>query len=113
MAKDQVKDEAYESDAKKAAWFRKELKYVVSRADVILQVLDSRDPNGCRCPQLEQQAISAGKRVVLIMNKVDLVPKPVVKSWLEGRYHTEGILFYTKNFFIFENLTQILREIDI
>lgn len=49
-----------------------------------IQVLDSRDPNGCRCPQLEEQALAAGKRVVLIMNKVDLVPKPTVKAWLEG-----------------------------
>ena len=46
-------------------------------------MLDSRDPNGCRSPQLEAQALAAGKRVVLIMNKVDLVPKPVVKSWLD------------------------------
>lgn len=48
-------------------------------------MLDSRDPNGCRCPQLEAQALAAGKRVVLIMNKVDLVPKPVVKAWIESR----------------------------
>merc|ERR1712227_514066 len=83
IQKEQVKQDAFKSDAKKAAWYRKELKHVVSRADVILQVLDSRDPNGCRCPQLEEQALAAGKRVVLIMNKVDLVPKPTVKAWLE------------------------------
>lgn len=81
--KDQVKAEAYETDAKKAAWFRKELKFVTTNADVILEVLDARDPIGCRCPQLESQALANGKRVVLVLNKVDLVPKPVIKGWLD------------------------------
>ena len=30
--------EAYETDAKKEAWYRKELKYVIGRADVVLEV---------------------------------------------------------------------------
>lgn len=83
IAKDQVKEQAFMTDAKKAAWFRRELNSVVEKADVILQVVDARDPNGCRCPQLEEQALAKGKRVVLVMNKVDLVPKPIVKQWLE------------------------------
>ena len=37
-ARDEVKLEAYETDAKKEAWYRKELKYVVNRADVVLEV---------------------------------------------------------------------------
>jgi len=82
-ARDEVKLEAYETDAKKEAWYRKELKYVVNRADVVLEVLDARDPNGCRCPQLESQALAQGKRIILVLNKVDLVPKPIVKAWLE------------------------------
>ena len=93
--------EAYETDAKKEAWYRKELKYVVNRAHVVLEVsfasffsptkiqlkvLDARDPNGCRCPQLESQALAQGKRIILVLNKVDLVPKPIVKAWLEGKF---------------------------
>ena len=39
--------EAFETDAKKEAWYRKELKYVVNRADVILEVpkMDARTTN--------------------------------------------------------------------
>lgn len=81
--RDEIKMEAFETDAKKEAWYRKELKYVVNRADVILEVLDARDPNGCRCPQLESQCLSNGKKIILVLNKVDLVPKQIVKSWLE------------------------------
>jgi nuclear GTP-binding protein len=56
----------------------------VEAADVILEVLDARDPLGCRCASLERQVLAAGsdKRLVLVLNKVDLVPREVVAQWL-------------------------------
>lgn len=39
------------------AYYR-ELKKVIEAADVIIQVLDARDPEGCRSKELEQQAVS-------------------------------------------------------
>merc|ERR1712142_384748 len=60
----------------------KEFKKVVEAADVIIQVLDARDPMRSRCPQVESAIISAGtsKRLVLLLNKVDLVPREVVEK---------------------------------
>lgn len=53
---------------------KKDLKESVSKADVVLIVLDARDPQGCRSLSLEDGLIGkANKKVVLVLNKVDLI----------------------------------------
>lgn len=66
------------------AYYR-EFKKVVELADVILQVLDARDPLGCRAKQIEELIMNSGanKRIILILNKIDLVPREVVEQWLK------------------------------
>jgi ribosome biogenesis GTPase A len=41
-------------------------------SDVILEVLDARDPQGCRCLALEQRILANNtqKRLVLVLNKI-------------------------------------------
>jgi len=36
-------------------------------------MLDARDPQGCRNLEIEKEIIAQGKKLVLAMNKVDLV----------------------------------------
>ena len=65
--------------------FDKMFKQVVEQADVVLYVLDARDPMGTRSRDVERQvmAMEGGeKRLILILNKIDLVPPPVLKGWL-------------------------------
>ncbi|OQR89462.1 guanine nucleotide-binding protein-like 3, partial [Thraustotheca clavata] len=62
--------------------YMKELKKVVERADVILEVLDARDPMGCRTMDMEDLMRSKGKKVVLVLNKIDLVPSEILQPWL-------------------------------
>ncbi|KAF4625430.1 hypothetical protein G7Y89_g12740 [Cudoniella acicularis] len=60
-------------------------KQVVDQADVVLYVLDARDPEGTRSKEVERMvmaAASGGKRLILILNKIDLIPAPVLKAWL-------------------------------
>ena len=64
--------------------FYKEFVKVVDAADVIIQVLDARDPLACRAPEVERFVRSRGpdKKLVLLLNKVDLVPKHAAEAWL-------------------------------
>jgi nuclear GTP-binding protein len=48
-------------------------------------VLDARDPEGTRSREVERQILAAdggNKRLILILNKIDLVPPNVLKGWL-------------------------------
>ncbi|CAG8362403.1 unnamed protein product [Penicillium salamii] len=65
--------------------FDKVFKQVIDNADVVLYVLDARDPEGTRSKEIEREIMAAdsgNKRLILILNKIDLVPPPVLKAWL-------------------------------
>lgn len=61
-----------------------ELNKVIEASDVIVEVLDARDPLGCRCPQLEEIVLKheGKKKLMFILNKIDLVPKDNLEKWL-------------------------------
>jgi nuclear GTP-binding protein len=82
--------------------FYKEFKKVVEAADVIIEVLDARDPIGSRCLQVEEMIISSGtnKKLVLLLNKIDLVPKENTQAWLKylrNQYPTVAFKSSTQN----------------
>ena len=65
--------------------FDKIFKKVVDEADVVLEVLDARNPQGTRSQEVERQITSdqyGSKRLIIILNKIDFVPLPVLKGWL-------------------------------
>ncbi|KFK38161.1 hypothetical protein AALP_AA3G076800 [Arabis alpina] len=65
--------------------FYKELVKVIELSDVILEVLDARDPLGTRCTDMERMVMQAGpnKHLVLLLNKIDLVPREAAEKWLK------------------------------
>lgn len=95
-----AQDELVINDASRRAYM-KELRKVVDKADVILEVLDARDPMGCRTLDMEDAIGNRhGKKLVLVLNKVDLVPPHVLQPWLKylrGFYPTVAFKASTQN----------------
>lgn len=66
--------------------FDKIFKQVLEAADVMLYVLDARDPEGTRSREVERQVMAAQsgeKRLILVLNKIDLVPESVLTGWIK------------------------------
>ncbi|XP_074268719.1 guanine nucleotide-binding protein-like NSN1 isoform X2 [Silene latifolia] len=65
--------------------FYKELVKVIDLSDVIVEVLDARDPLGTRCVDMEKMVLNSGpsKKIVLLLNKIDLVPREAAEKWLK------------------------------
>ncbi|EGZ20224.1 hypothetical protein PHYSODRAFT_558697 [Phytophthora sojae] len=69
---------------------KKDLKHAVQAADVVLVVLDARDPQGSRSLSLEDGLVAKGqKKVVLVLNKIDLVSVETAQKWVNylRRFH--------------------------
>ncbi|XP_047048572.1 GTPase LSG1-1-like [Lolium rigidum] len=58
---------------------------VVERSDLLVMVVDARDPLFYRCPDLEVYAkeIDEHKRTMLLVNKADLLPLNIRKRWAD------------------------------
>jgi nuclear GTP-binding protein len=72
-ARDAVRDAVFEKGTSRRIWG--ELYKVVDSSDVIIQVLDARDPDGTRCRHLEAhlRKNARHKHMLLLLNKCDLV----------------------------------------
>ncbi|KAL5830735.1 hypothetical protein ACOSQ3_016152 [Xanthoceras sorbifolium] len=67
---------------------------VVERSDLLVMVVDARDPLFYRCPDLEAYAreVDDHKRTLLLVNKADLLPFSVRKRWAKY-FRDHEILF--------------------
>lgn len=59
------------------------LQKVIADSDVVLHVLDARDPIGTRSTAVSDMANNKSNcQVILVLNKIDLVPKANLRQWL-------------------------------
>lgn len=95
-----------------------ELYKVLDSSDVIVHVLDARDPQGTLCERIATyiKEEAPHKHLMYVLNKVDLVPTGVTAKWLKHfsrahptiAYHSNSISNnYGKN-----NLVNLLRQLS-
>ncbi|XP_061353652.1 GTPase LSG1-1-like [Gastrolobium bilobum] len=67
---------------------------VVERSDLLVMVVDSRDPLFYRCPDLEAyaQEVDEHKHTLLLVNKADLLPASLREYWAEY-FRAHNILY--------------------
>ncbi|KAI1198195.1 nucleolar GTP-binding protein 2 [Nemania serpens] len=61
-----------------------ELYKVLDSSDVVIHVLDARNPEGTRCRAVEQylKKEAPHKHLVFVLNKIDLIPTSVAAAWV-------------------------------
>ena len=78
-----MKNRNLEEEAEPLKRCSKDFHKVVDASDVVLHVLDARDPLGSRSAEVERTVLERNKRLILVLNKVDLVPRANLEAWLK------------------------------
>lgn len=95
-----AKDSIFSKGQSKRIW--NELYKVIDSSDVVIHVLDARDPIGTRCRSVEQylKKEAPHKHLVFVLNKCDLVP-----TWVSVSYYffqtpllSQGAGLFLRNF---------------
>ncbi|KAI5149209.1 nuclear GTP-binding protein [Enteropsectra breve] len=114
-AKPEQKEDEYCMGQSRRVW--NELYKVLDSSDVVVHVLDARDPLGTKCNKIEEYINTQAKHkhLIYVLNKVDLVPTSVTAKWLRIfskehpaiAYHSNSLENnYGKN-----NLINIMRQL--
>ncbi|KAF1388231.1 hypothetical protein PFLUV_G00088040 [Perca fluviatilis] len=111
--REEVRDEIFKKGQSKRIWG--ELYKVIDSSDVVIQVLDARDPMGTRSNSIEayMKKEKSWKHLIFVLNKCDLVPTWVTKRWvavLSQEYPTLAFHASLTNSFGKGSLIQLLRQ---
>ena len=79
--------------------YMKILEQVIENSDVILEVLDSRDPLNTRSKEIESSILRRKdeKKIILILNKIDLIPLQNALDWQKYLQREFGTILFKSN----------------
>ncbi|MFZ8838587.1 MAG: GTPase [Pyrobaculum sp.] len=63
----------------KETW--RHVRRVIEDGDIVLEVLDARDPLATRNEEVEKSVDRLGKRLLVVLNKADLVERGILEAW--------------------------------
>nr|XP_057909135.1 nucleolar GTP-binding protein 2 [Doryrhamphus excisus] len=111
--RDVAREEIFKKGQSKRIWG--ELYKVIDSSDVVIQVLDARDPMGTRSQNIEAyiKKEKSWKHLIFVLNKCDLIPTWVTKRWvavLSQEYPTLAFHASLTNSFGKGSLIQLLRQ---
>ncbi|KAE8373626.1 NUC091 domain-containing protein [Aspergillus bertholletiae] len=92
-----------------------ELYKVIDSSDVVIHVIDARDPEGTRCRSIEKyiREEAPHKHLIFVLNKCDLVPTGVAAAWVRHLSKDHPTLAFhasINNSFGKGSLIQLLRQ---
>ncbi|KAK0131490.1 Nucleolar GTP-binding protein 2 [Merluccius polli] len=111
--REEVREEIFKKGQSKRIWG--ELYKVIDSSDVVIQVLDARDPMGTRSQSIEtyMKKEKPWKHLIFVLNKCDLIPTWVTKRWvaiLSQEHPTLAFHASLTNSFGKGSLIQLLRQ---
>ncbi|XP_048881431.1 nucleolar GTP-binding protein 2 [Brienomyrus brachyistius] len=111
--RNEAREEIFKKGQSKRIWG--ELYKVIDSSDVIIQVLDARDPMGTRSQSIETylKKEKPWKHLIFVLNKCDLIPTWVTKRWvaiLSQEFPTLAFHASLTNSFGKGSLIQLLRQ---
>ncbi|EHY64920.1 nuclear GTP-binding protein [Nematocida ausubeli] len=88
-----TKDKIYQKGQSRRIWA--ELYKVLDSSDVVIHILDARDPLGTECTNIKRYMNEhKHKHLIYLLNKVDLLPTGVTAKWLAYLSKTTPTLAY-------------------
>ncbi|SCU92531.1 LAME_0F00364g1_1 [Lachancea meyersii CBS 8951] len=108
-----AKESIFSKGQSKRIW--NELYKVIDSSDVVIHVLDARDPMGTRCKSVEEymRKETPHKHLIYVLNKCDLVPTWVAAAWVKHLSKDRPTLAFhasITNSFGKGSLIQLLRQ---
>ncbi|KAF9474929.1 hypothetical protein BDN70DRAFT_884317 [Pholiota conissans] len=88
------------------------LKAVLEKADVVIEVLDARDPMAYRSKHIEETVKGMGKKFLFVLNKIDTCPKEALTQWsTQLRTQHPTLFFRSATAFLPEQSVQAVPKI--